>query len=427
MYRSIPPRGVLAVGLLVACASAQAQDEPGLAGDWGGLKPRLARLGITPELGYVGEFAQNTAGGERETSRYADQTALGAHVDLETLFGLPTAELQVTLSYRDGENLSDEAGLGTLQQVQEIHGRGQDWRLSEFWFQQAYMDGRLKWKIGRLAIGEDFAAYDCDFQNLTFCTAQPGNIVGDYWFNFPVSVWATRVEVALREAWTLALGLYDSNPGYLEAENRVALGSPEGPAGWLIPLELRFSPSFGTQALEGTWRIGGWYDTSHDEDVLLGPDGAPRLDADGPALEREGRYGVWIGIEQRLLAFGDGRGLRAFVRGARADDRTATTDRQLYAGVVVAGPLAFRPDDEIALAVGRTWVNGRVARRQRLARAAGRDVEVQDAETVVELQYGLHVTDGLTLRPNLQWVREPGGVEDAATVRVIGLKTQLAF
>ena len=32
--------------------------------------------------------------------------------------------------------------------------------------------------------------------NLTFCGSQPGNLVGDYWFNWPVSQWMARLKVS---------------------------------------------------------------------------------------------------------------------------------------------------------------------------------------------------------------------------------------
>ena len=64
-------------------------------------------------------------------------------------------------------------------QVQEIYGRGETWRLSEFWFQQTWFNDRLLWKVGRLAEGETFGSFNCHFQNLTFCGSQPGGVRSD--------------------------------------------------------------------------------------------------------------------------------------------------------------------------------------------------------------------------------------------------------
>jgi porin len=45
----------------------------------------------------------------------------------------------------------------------------------------------ISWKAGRMGVGGDFAAFSCDYQNLTFCGADIGNIAGGYIFNWPIS------------------------------------------------------------------------------------------------------------------------------------------------------------------------------------------------------------------------------------------------
>ena len=61
--------------------------------------------------------------------------------------------------------MSDDAGLGTLQQVREVFGRGQTLRLTQFWYDQKFIDGVADWKTGRITF-EDFASFSCDFQKL---------------------------------------------------------------------------------------------------------------------------------------------------------------------------------------------------------------------------------------------------------------------
>ena len=81
----------------------------------------------------------------------------------------------------------------------------------------------LDWKVGRLGVGEDFASFACDFQNLTFCGSDPGNLVGNYIFNWPVSQWATRLKVALDDFGYVQIGAYDINPKYLNTDAEDAL------------------------------------------------------------------------------------------------------------------------------------------------------------------------------------------------------------
>ncbi len=43
------------------------------------------------------------------------------------------------------------------------------------------------------------------------------------------------------------------------------------------------------------------------------------------------------------------------------------------------------------------------------------------------LYYGVHVTDWLTVRPNLQYIKQPGGVDEVDNALVAGIKIQTVF
>ncbi|HEQ1769487.1 carbohydrate porin, partial [Pseudomonas aeruginosa] len=52
---------------------------------------------------------------------------------------------------------------------------------------------------------------------------------------------------------------------------------------------------------------------------------------------------------------------------------------------------------------------------------------LQDTEYNAELYYGVHVTDWLTVRPNLQYIKQPGGVGEVDNALVAGIKIQTVF
>src|SRR5258708_10084816 len=186
----------------------------GVLGDWGGLRTRLYQQGVDFQLGYTTEPAYNTQGGDRHLLRNADQFNLGTTLDLDKLLGWSDARFQVTITERHGDgNLSDDAHLGTLEQVQEIFGRGQTWYWTQFWYDQTFLDGTLDLKLRRLGVGEDFMSFSCMFQNLTFCCSLPGNIVST-WSNWPLSQWATRLKVDFTHEWYAQVGAYQVNPSY---------------------------------------------------------------------------------------------------------------------------------------------------------------------------------------------------------------------
>src|SRR5262249_16803217 len=58
-------------------------------GDWGGLRTKLADLGITYSLTYTSESVYNVAGGLKSGADYAQQIGLGVNVDWEKAAGIP--------------------------------------------------------------------------------------------------------------------------------------------------------------------------------------------------------------------------------------------------------------------------------------------------------------------------------------------------
>jgi porin len=279
---------VLAAFLAAAASVAHADDietaKPAIAdaaqvswllGDWGGVRTRLKNQGIDFQFGYTNEFAYNATGGIKNTATYADQYTGGVTLDLDKLLGVPAAQFQITYTERTGRNLSDDAELGTLQQVQEVYGRGQTIRLTDFWFQQKYFEGLVDWKVGRMPFGEDFAAFSCEFQNLTFCGADPGNLVGDYIFNWPISQWATRLKFRLNGFGYFQVGVYDMNPQYLGVEDQLLPVFFPDSTGALAPVELAWLPAFGEGSLQGSYKFGVWYDTSTGDDVVDDINGDP--------------------------------------------------------------------------------------------------------------------------------------------------------
>ena len=148
------------------------------------------------------------------------------------LVGLPDAGSRSPFTDRNGHNLERRraprhaaTGAGGVRPRPDL-------ALTQLWYDQNYFDGALDWKVGRLTVGEDFASFDCDFMNLTFCGSQPGNIVGDYWYNWPVSQWATRLKVNLPAATYAQVGVYQQNNGFLESSTTpTSRTTPRAPRG----------------------------------------------------------------------------------------------------------------------------------------------------------------------------------------------------
>jgi carbohydrate-selective porin OprB len=135
-----------------------------------------------------------------------------------------------------------------LSSVQEVWGRGQTWRLTQMWYRPQFFAGALDLKLGRLGVNEDFNSFPCDFQSLAFCSAPIGNVAGDVWFSGPVSQWGLRARYNIDAQWAVQIGVYEQNPSNLEIGNGFKL-SGSGTKGALVPVEVIWKPTLGSEAL----------------------------------------------------------------------------------------------------------------------------------------------------------------------------------
>lgn len=396
-----------------------------LFGDWGGLRPALARQGVTFNFGYTGEMAHNLDGGFDESGRlaYADQFVAGMRLNLATLLGLPNAAFQLTFTNRNGENLTNERlvdpATGAVSSVQEVHGRGNVTRLTQLWYRQGWFDGDLTMKLGRIPLSDDFATLESRFQNLYLGSTQPGNQAGSIWYNWPVSQWGLVVKATSSGEQYLQLGAFDLNPENLDPDKALSLYR-DGSEGALVPIELGWAPSAGPAGLPGKYKIGAYYSTAKAIDY-----------EDGGTTGN--RYGAYFVVQQQVTAYGGGRGMTVFVQGSWHDAEAAYVSHYAAAGATYQGPFTARPRDDLGIGlayaeVGDAYVDSVTAGNAGLSGpSAPGYVPPQSSEWDVELYYGAHLAPWLTVRPNLQYVVHPGANTRIEDAWVLGTRVDLAF
>ena len=401
----------------------QSAPPPGLIGDWQAIRTRLGQRGIGVTARYASESGYNFAGGDRKLFRETGQFDAGVLLDLDKLVGLTGGAFQATVTWRLGRNLTADAGIDSLQQVQEVYGRGQTVRVTQLWYEQR-IGPSVEIKLGRTNPGEDFAVFSCHFMNLSFCGAQPGNLVGDYWQNWPVGQWGARVRVSLPQDLYVQGGVYEINPRNLDDSFFIARF--RGATGALIPVELGWTRG-GDDGHVGSYKVGGWLGTADGDDVLFDRNRNASIVTGLDPLEHTSRYGVYAMMQQQLTGTSkDGKsltGLSMFANVTQADRATSVTDNQVALGLFYKGLVPAVPGDVLGFGVARTNVNGRAAMADRLVPGTA----VRHAEYAAEVYYSIHPADWLELRPNLQYIRHTGGIRQADDVGVLGMKAAITL
>lgn len=420
-------------------ADAFSADSKWMTGDWGGERTKLIEQGIDIKADYVGEVGGNLHGGYNndKTARYADQFGLGVALDLQKLWGWDNTQAKIQLTNRNGYNISnDRIGdprAGTLSSSQEVYGRGHMVRLTQFWIQHQMFDNKLDVKLGYFGEGEDFNTFPCDFQNLSFCGSQVGNYVNT-WYNWPVSQAAIRVKYNITPELYAQIGAYNQNPSQLDHGNGFKL-SGSGTKGTVIPVELVWSPKVNN--LPGEYRVGYYKSAADAPDVREDINGNDAASTGQPYRTRSSKKGYWFVAQQQLTTHnGDAsRGLNIAANATFHDKETNLVDNYQSIMLVYKGPFDARPKDDVGIGAARLHVNNDVKKNAELLNEDGGFTDYSQAgysplrttEYNYEINYGFHVTNWLTVRPNLQYVAHPGGVDKVDNALVAGLKIQSTF
>ena len=406
--------------MIVAMTQAQAEqafDPKGqyLLGDWDGKRTELAQKGVKFEANALTDTAYLADGGRDagESPNTSAQFWLGTQLDLQKLAGWDGVTIRAVMTARQGQSTSirdlQDPLAPQMANAQGTFGRGnQESRLTELSIEKNFKEQGLSIKAGRLGLGMDFNVMACDFASTAFCAAQMGKWQGGIWMNTPVSQWGARVKQQLNSELAVQVGVYEFNPENALERHGWNLDT-DNADGVTIPAEVFWTPKSLVNGLPGSYRVGGMYNTADDaknqKDIITGQ-GEDRT------------FAGWLAVEQQLTSTGSGRqGLHSFANFTWHDRKTNKVDNSQQLGLKYIGLVDSQPNDILGLALNRVHVNNRISNPNLDA----------SAEYNIELNYSYSPTKWLMLRPNLQYVINPGSTNRVDDAVVLGLGSRIIF
>ncbi len=421
-----PVAGLLSLAVLAALPiAAQAQDNDTgdnlyrgktLTGDWGGWRTRLHEQGIDIHGGIIDEGFDVNHGGIQHGVRNASQTQIGVDFDLGKLTSVwGDARLHVTIDDRHGSDASSDLVGNSYLPLQWSYGSPRT-HWAELSYDQNLFRGRLNWRAGFYSIGNYFAtpgpaAY---FVNGGL-TGHPLTLsTNSGWGNFPNSRWTTHLTWLMTPDLTLRGGMVLDNSRYSQKQYSWRLHAP-GTSGHTYPLELEWAPGSSVSRTAGwnptrgaapgpyvgDYKIGLYYDTA--DQTMLG-DRSDRL-----ASHREGAYAM---ASQKFTNNAVGGGLTGFASYTRQSQSTSAIHTWSAAGLVYSGMFARRPHDAVGLAYVRVSLNQHLVQQQLQEQALGLiddpDWQLDQAQELWEASYSFQLTPWLVIRPDVQYLVNPG-------------------
>ena len=304
-------------------------------------------------------------------------------------------------------------------------------RLYEIWFEQKW-GTKLALRAGQLAADTEFmtAKYTDVFTNASlgwpaiFALNMPSGGPSP-----PLATMGVRLRADVSDNLTLIGAVFDGNsagpgPDDPQLRNRYGINfRVNDPPLAIGEAQFLWNAKKGDPGLDGKFKIGGWrhFGTFADE----------RFDGNGVSLANPASngtpanlardYGLYAAFEQKIYRVGkdDERGIGIFVRASYSPPDRNLIDRYADGGVEFIGLSDARPRDKFGLAFAYAHVSAN-------ARALDGDFRslygpawpVRSSEALLMAVYQYEVRAGLTLQPNVQFIKHPGRRSDQSAEHI---------
>lgn len=380
-----------------------------LSGDWFGLRPKLVDRGITWELWYTADVFTNLHGGLNtdNTDTYLGLLDLSLSLDTEAMGLWKGGTIYLDFQNFEGRSITDRH-IGDLMLVNNDDAPRRS-QLSEFWLEQRLLDDRIRLKLGKQeAFGDFFAPkYGEEFVN-----AMPGWLPNLPLPTYPDQAMGAVAFVDFTDWFTLAAGMYDAEGLGNSGGFHTAFHSPDDA---VYVMEAVVKPNWSVRGAElpGSYRFGAWYHSGEWDEF--------RSDLDGrlPALLHRGDHGLYFALDQLLYKEPSEdeeseQGLGMFLAFGWAPDEYNEISQVYGVGWVYTGLLPKRDNDLLGLGLYHANLSGRL-----------NWLEDRHSESVVELFYKYQITPAISLKPDLQYIVNPGG--DGRDALALGARFEVSF
>jgi porin len=334
-----------------------------------GLRPALAERGLKIDAFVITEAFGTLDGGARRDATYLDAVDFRLTLDGKKAFGWPGLTVVADALGTHGGNPS--RFVGDAQGVSEIAGPSR-WRLQEGWIEQRLAGDRIGLLAGRYDLNTEFYLLPSAavLINSSFGTGPEFSESGRSGPSlFPDTQVGGRLDVKPLPSLVLRLALFS--------------GFGIGEIAWTSEA--------------GKVAVGGWAYTGKFDDLS-------RTERNGEPIRHHGSGGVYL-IAEHAIHHLDGdpaRRVTVFGQLGLGDPRVSRFAAYTGGGLVVIGPWAARPSDQLALGVAAAHNGNEYLQAQR------RDgLHAERSEVTLELTYRFLPVRWLFVQPDLQYVINP--------------------
>jgi len=359
---------------------------------------------VTLDATYTADFFYNLRGGinTSDAEQYRGLAVIELTFDTERLGLWEGGTFFVSGINNHGTDIT-ERHVGDLQALNNADAPN-DTRLYTVWYEQRVWRDRLSIKLGKIDANDDFAAPDYGGEFVHSSSGFSPTIRFPTW---PDPGLGLIVSIEPAERLYVRGGLFDGQARGTRSGFDTAFSAPDDLISLLEVEVMTELDLFGQENLPGTYRIGGFYHSGLWD----------RFDED--AEPHRGNGGVYLVFDQQLYLEhprdeNDAQGLGAFVQFGWAPSAYNEITEHFGGGVQYVGMIPGRDEDVSGLAVHHVNLSDDI-----------RALDDRHWETAVELFHRFQINDSFSVKPDLQYIANPGG--NARDAIVAGIRIELSL
>ncbi len=349
------------------------------------------------------------------------------------------------VGYRQAENADRTVRLEAYASVLGLFGRGptervlgdalaasnieghRSARLYSWWLDATLGDWSLR--AGALLADEEFAGTDGGGNFFNSAFGWPAFVSANTLNTGPaffVAAPGLRLERRLGETAAWRTGIYDGDsfdspagdPGATRHGLHYRLG---GSQGWFVITEAALTPADSANR----YKAGAWVHTADFDDRRDDATGRPFATTGADPRRHRGNRGYYAAFERTLAGKpGEAGNIETFVRGGFSPVDRNDLGWAADAGLAFTGLIPARPADVLAFGIAHAAFGSRLRDHARLADPAA---AAPDYEQVIEANYRFEVTERLSVQPDFQFIRHPGGTADRRSALAFLLRVNASY
>lgn len=340
---------------------------------------------VTFEAAYAGDIVSNFTGGIKKGTLYLGIIDLAATVNTEAAGLWKGGEFVINIQNTHGGTPTANL-VGDLQVFDNIEN-GDFTYLYQLFYKQTL--GKLSMLVGKHDLNSEFFASDYagEYINSTFgiMSLAPVNVPVSI---FPKTSLAAMLKYELWDGLSIQAAVYDGDPLDLDADPYSVDFKLSKDEGFMTFAEVHVSPEIAS--LPGTYKIGFF---NHSADFT---------DLTDSTKSYKGNTGVYAIADQMIYKENEegDQGLGALYQIGFAPDNRNLNDFYLALGLNYYGLVPGRDEDVLGIAMAHASISNQLVDSD--------PDNIFKHETVVEFTYGAAIGDHFAIKPNLQYIINPG-------------------